>query len=222
MLHGVFNSEGPQRLFRSRDLSELLRTTQIRGTAFKLVDSLSPPQGSAFEAALGRIASGDFELSLTYWVGGQEHMGDVVSIELESDTGAAREGSLPGAGDRGGLVRLGRRVLASLASGQPISMPSGQWQQPSFEPPVKAPARQEHAPHAPPPEPPGGATPSTPSDTARDVGSMPRAGALEAAERQLRGRPTRWRSLPCTLILPSSSTGSSSSVQLDSLKWARL
>lgn len=130
-LDKVFMSEGPGYLFRARDLAETLRASSSRGSAFGLAGELDRQQ---FERALERVASGEYELDFGYWVGGERLAGDVVSVELESDSAAVRS-SLPGAGRPAALVRLGRRILTALASGQPLPVPDD-WARPEFEPPT--------------------------------------------------------------------------------------
>jgi hypothetical protein len=139
-LHDIFNTSGPQRLFRARDLSELLRTAYVRGSTFKLVDDLHQERLAAFEQVLGRISAGDYTLDLAYWVEGRQQIGDVISVELESESGVTR-GVLPGAGEDGGLIRVGGNVLAALAAGQPIPQTQSAWEQPKFEPPAAADGR---------------------------------------------------------------------------------
>ncbi|HXH07174.1 MAG TPA: hypothetical protein VNI83_11345, partial [Vicinamibacterales bacterium] len=134
-LTSTFNDEGPSRLFRARDLAELLRTSASRGVTFGLMQRLGEPANAAFERNLERIASGDYVLDLRFWVEGEELFGDVISIELESATGASRS-PLPGAGRAAGVVRLGREMLAALATGQPLPLPEDGWARPVFVPPT--------------------------------------------------------------------------------------
>ncbi|MDQ3823763.1 MAG: hypothetical protein M3321_11055, partial [Actinomycetota bacterium] len=129
-LSGVFNGNGPGRLFRARDLADVLRSSVSRGTAFGLNEEIDR---AGFESALERVASGDYHLEFAFWVGGQRLIGDVISVEVESDSDAVRS-ALPGAGADGGVVRLGRRVLNALASGEDVAAPPG-WEEPQFAPP---------------------------------------------------------------------------------------
>jgi hypothetical protein len=133
-LERVFNDQGPGRLFRARDLAELMRSAASRAVAFRLMPRLDDEARAQFEAALGRVASGDYELDLSFWVGDERLIGDVISVELESDSGAVRS-ALPGGGEPAGLVRLGRQTLAALATGHPLPAPEDRWQVPRFSPP---------------------------------------------------------------------------------------
>jgi hypothetical protein len=129
-LRGIFNGVGPGRLFRARDLADVLRSSASRGGAFGLSEELDRAR---FESVLERVASGDYDLEFAFWVGGERLVGDVISIELESDTAAVRS-ALPGAGEQAGVVRLGRQVLNALAAGERLTRPPG-WELPQFSPP---------------------------------------------------------------------------------------
>jgi hypothetical protein len=129
-LESTFNTSKPERLFRSRDLSEFIRAAVTRNRTFGLGPS---PEPSALESALGRIAAGEFELRARFWVGGRETACDVVSVELESDSDAVR-GDLPGAGESCGLIRLGRRAIEDLADGRRLTS-SQPWENVTFASP---------------------------------------------------------------------------------------
>ena len=126
----VFNTQSPARLFRARDLADVLRAAVGRGRAFGLLAAAARPE---LEVALDHIASGNYVLNVGYWIDGQELIGDVVSIELESSVDIVRA-PLPGAGPAAGLVRLGRPALEALANARPLRAPSG-WRRPQFDEP---------------------------------------------------------------------------------------
>lgn len=123
-----FGAPGAGRLFRARDLAEAIRAGASRAASFSLARSTD--QG-ALERSLDLIARGRFDLSATFRVGGQELRGDVISIELESGAEPVRS-LLPGEGPACGLIRAGRPVLARLAAGLPLDIPSG-WEPPDLD-----------------------------------------------------------------------------------------
>ncbi|MFE4953466.1 FtsK/SpoIIIE domain-containing protein [Streptomyces sp. NPDC056653] len=110
----------PQRLFRSRDLAELIRGSATRASAFGLL-----PIGdrNACEAAIDAVGRGDFTLELGFETGGQPVQGDFVSIEADSAAPAHRQ-PLPGIGLPLSHLRLGRPALEALASGRPLPRPA--------------------------------------------------------------------------------------------------
>jgi hypothetical protein len=119
-LLATFNDKDtPQREFRARDLSELLRAAATRASAFGL---LKHEDRAALESAFGAVSRGEFELRLDYQVGSTETYGDFVSIEGDSAVPAHRQ-PLPGAGLPLGHLRLGRPALQALAAGKQIPRP---------------------------------------------------------------------------------------------------
>jgi FtsK/SpoIIIE family len=132
-LSETFNTNGPSRLFRGRDLAETIRSSASRGMAFEL---MRPVDRERFEAALSKVAAGDYALEFAFWIAGRRLVGDVISVELESESPATRTG-LPGAGEPAGLIRLGRPVLRALATGEALSAPPG-WVRPQFDDPDSA------------------------------------------------------------------------------------
>lgn len=121
-LDSVFNDEGPGRLFRARDLAELLRASAGRAASFGLG---RPAPAADVERALRAVGAGEYFLDLSYRVGTTVLHGDVVSVENESAAPPVRR-RLPGEGRAFGYVRLGRPALTAVGSGQPISAPD--WQ----------------------------------------------------------------------------------------------
>jgi hypothetical protein len=116
----IFNSpDAPGRLFRSRDLGELLRGSATRSAAFGLIDD---DRRAALEEPLDAICRGEFELDLSYEAGGTILHGDFISIEADSAVPAHRQ-TLAGEGLALGHVRLGRGALDALVSGKPMSRP---------------------------------------------------------------------------------------------------
>lgn len=118
----TFNAEGPGRIFRSRDLSELIRGSVVRAEAFKLLGTQLDRQ--AFETALNAVSDGDFDLRLDFQAGGKTLHGDFISIEADSSAPAHRQ-ALGGPGLALGHVRLGRPALQSLARGKNLARPTG-------------------------------------------------------------------------------------------------
>ncbi|MGY4772903.1 FtsK/SpoIIIE domain-containing protein (plasmid) [Kribbella sp. CWNU-51] len=106
----------PQRAFRARDLSELLRAAATRASAFGLI---RPDDRAALEPAFEAISRGDFELRLDYRAGPASLNGDFISIEGDSGAPVHRQ-LLAGAGLALGHVRLGRPALEAIAAGKPI------------------------------------------------------------------------------------------------------
>lgn len=126
-LKSLFDVAGPARLFRGRDLAEVVRTGWTRGRAF----GLHPGGNEGFlEEALGEVASGQYDLDMDYFVGSERLGGDVLSIEAESLAEVTRV-VLPGAGTNLGLVRVGRRALDLVAAGLPLGRPR-RWEAPTF------------------------------------------------------------------------------------------
>jgi hypothetical protein len=161
-LHRTFNADGCGRLFRARDLAELLRGAATRASAFGL---LRVPDVAAWEAALDRIVAGEYHLHLEYKVGGAPVAGDFISIEPSSAVPVHRQ-PLPGTGLPLGHIRLGRPALEALASGSALERPAT-WLSPTFgaaggaqEPPGPA---GSAGPGAPPQGPGGGPSPVEPS-----------------------------------------------------------
>jgi DNA translocase FtsK/SpoIIIE-like protein len=176
-LSDVFNAPGPGRLFRARDLAEMLRSSASRGAAFGLLPSLDRER---LESALSQVAAGDYELRFEFWSGERRLIGDVVSVELESRTGASRS-ALPGAGDGAGLVRLGRDVLNALAGGHRLEVPDG-WERPHFDPPKGGSGNGGAAP--PEPGPPGSS--GQHAERSRPPAAPAGAARTEAVEAEVR------------------------------------
>jgi hypothetical protein len=116
----TFASADPARLFRARDLAELIRGAATRAAAFGLV---TIENRGAFEAALDHVVRGEFDINLGYDAGGQHLQGDFISIEAESAIPAHRQ-PLTGVGLPLGHVRLGRPALQALATGRPLPRPA--------------------------------------------------------------------------------------------------
>ncbi|MET8077044.1 FtsK/SpoIIIE domain-containing protein [Streptomyces sp. NPDC005303] len=125
-LDEVYNTSGPARPFRARDLSEFIRTAAARNTSFGL-----SPQCSAIEEIATAIAEGRFDLTLEFTASGEPYGGDVISLELDSPLLAHRQ-RLPGQGPAPlGYIRLGAPALQRLAKGEPLQPPSG-WPRVTF------------------------------------------------------------------------------------------
>jgi hypothetical protein len=182
-LSEIFNSAGPGRLFRARDLAELLRSSASRASAFGLLRSVDRGQ---FESALGGIAAGAYELRFEFWAGGRRLIGDVVSVELQSQAPPSRS-LLPGAGPDAGLVRLGRGVLNSLAGGDRIEAPQA-WERAEFGPPATGSGATDPSGTGPEPQVGGGG----PVRSSTDAGPAPAtgreaSGRSAAVEEEVRG-----------------------------------
>ncbi|WP_218103626.1 FtsK/SpoIIIE domain-containing protein [Rhodococcus erythropolis] len=112
---------GPNTLFRSRDLAELIRASALRASAFGLIDFQH--RRTKFEKSIDSVARGRYALSLAFNVGSTVNHGDFVSIELESSVPAHRQ-PLAGDGIALGHLRLGAPALKALAEGRPLSKPA--------------------------------------------------------------------------------------------------
>lgn len=121
-LHSKFNTDGPSRLFRARDLSELIRGGMARGQAFHLT-SAAPESANAVEDVLERVSRGDFDLDLSFDVGARRFHAEFISVEADSGFAASRQ-PLPGTGHPLSWLRLGRPVLEALAAGADLPRPS--------------------------------------------------------------------------------------------------
>lgn len=117
---GVGN--GPQRLFRSRDLAELIRASALRGAAFGLIDL--DGNREQFENSVDAIARGHYELGLAFNAGHDVIYGDFISIERDSMVPVHRQ-ALPGQGLQLGYLRVGRPALQALAEGKLMPRPPG-------------------------------------------------------------------------------------------------
>ncbi len=113
------DAASPRHLFRSRDLSELLRAAATRAAAFGL---MSQTTRALIEPALEGVSSGNFDLRLDYYIGSHMLYGDFVSIEGDSAVAAHRQ-LLAGQGASLGHLRLGRPALEALAAGKPAPKP---------------------------------------------------------------------------------------------------
>lgn len=125
-LKNLFDPIGVSRLFRGRDLSELIRTAWSRSKAFGLQQE---SDDSSLEGSLAAISSGRFRLCMDYVVDGEHLGGDVISIEADNSAGPTRT-ALPGEGTPFGLVRLGRETLAAVAVGERVQHDG--WHPPVF------------------------------------------------------------------------------------------
>ncbi|HVM00501.1 MAG TPA: FtsK/SpoIIIE domain-containing protein [Egibacteraceae bacterium] len=126
-LRALFDTSGPARLFRGRDLAEVIRAGWTRGRAFGLHTG---GDAAWFESALADIAAGRFRLELQYTVGSEPVCGDVISVEAQSTAEPARV-MLPGVGSAFGMIRVGRTALDSIAAGRSIARPRG-WEPATF------------------------------------------------------------------------------------------
>ena len=174
-LQGLFDTVGVSRLFRGRDLSELLRTGRTRNRAFRLNPA---PDRASFEKSLAAIAAGSFSLSMDYVVGSDRLGGDVISVEAGNTSPATRI-ELPGSGTPFGLIRLGQEALAAIARGEQLRRPAG-WQIPKFS--DEAPPQGGSA--TPTPREPIGPDSSESSSTAMDSGSPGTQPATAASKGQ--------------------------------------
>ncbi|OBH47311.1 FtsK/SpoIIIE domain-containing protein [Mycobacterium mantenii] len=163
-LASKFNSDGPSRLFRARDLAELIRGGIARGEAFGLIPEVaSGPVIDAVEARLEQVSQGEFHLDLSFDVEARRFHGEFISVEADSGFAAHRQ-VLPGTGQPLSWLRLGRPVLEALAAGAPVPGPA------TFKPatvpsivPPEGPAPSGHGGPAGAPDTPvdsGGATPA--------------------------------------------------------------
>ena len=131
-LEETFNSRDPQRLFRARDLAELIRAAAARNSTFGLAPNSRRTR--ELEEALTHVASGHYRFEAGFWVGSHRLRGDVISVEMESGARAVRTAGLPGAGEAFGLVRLGGAAVSDIADDRPLSA-EGQWEPARFEQP---------------------------------------------------------------------------------------
>jgi hypothetical protein len=172
----VFEETGSSSLFRARDLAELIRAGALRRAAFD-----DPARGTSpqIEAALQRIASGDFSFRTSYWIGGQRIEGDVLWIDARRLAQVERR-ELPGSGATLGMIHAGRPALERLAEGKVLVRPSG-WLSPRYEAPPTGvtPAKPPAAP-APPPAPPV-SVPAREDDPELDAEKRTRATELTQA-----------------------------------------
>lgn len=118
-LQSIFGDPtSPTRMFRARDLAELLRAAATRASAFGL---MSHPQRTGLESALEAVSRGDFNLRFDFRAGDDVLHGDFISIEAGSAVPAHRQ---PLGSDRVfGHVRLGRPALEAIAEGRVIPRP---------------------------------------------------------------------------------------------------
>lgn len=120
-LQSIFGDvNSPSRMFRARDLSELLRVAATRASAFGL---MSQAQRARLETALEAVSRGDFNLRLDFWAGTEALHGDFISIEAGSAVPAHRQPL--GSDGVFGHVRLGRPALEAIAEGRAIPRPRG-------------------------------------------------------------------------------------------------
>ncbi|MFC9280215.1 FtsK/SpoIIIE domain-containing protein [Streptomyces collinus] len=161
-LERIFNTDGPGRSFRARDLSDLLRSATARANAFGLGEHIPT---SEVEQALLALYDGDFSLDLSYTMGGSPRRGALISIEGQN-TSAMWQGTLPGAGLPLDYFRLGRPAVAALARGDGVSVPDD-WTRPSWPSSYPPPPGEQKGPQ--PPAPPSG--PELPAHT--EEGSAP-------------------------------------------------
>lgn len=117
-IFGDLNS--PTRMFRARDLAELLRAAATRASAFGL---MSQSQRLRLESALEAVSCGNFKLRLDFWAGTDALHGDFISIEAGSGAPAHRQPL--GSDGRFGHLRLGRPALEAMAGGRAIPRPAG-------------------------------------------------------------------------------------------------
>ena len=176
-LHSAFNTEGPSRPFRARDLAELINAAAARAATFDLGRTTQP---EALNPALARIARGDYRLDLTHWRSGGVRTGIVASVEAES-TVATSQAELGGTGDPLDLLRIGRPVLRQLVAGARVR-PAGSWEQIRFVPP----ASTEAPAPGPVTEPPG-----EPSAQPQQEASERDRGSTEATQPPGSARPQR-------------------------------
>ncbi|WP_161780832.1 FtsK/SpoIIIE domain-containing protein [Amycolatopsis orientalis] len=112
------DTASPGRMFRARDLAELIRAAATRASAFGL---MSQTQRAGLESALEAVSRGEFSLRLDFQAGTKTLYGDFVSIEASSAVPAHRQ-ALNSEG-KFGHVRLGRPALRALAAGDAIPRP---------------------------------------------------------------------------------------------------
>ncbi|WP_440580709.1 FtsK/SpoIIIE domain-containing protein [Streptomyces sp. PT19] len=169
-LEEVYNTPGPARPFRARDLAEFIRAAAARNTSFGL-----SPQCTAIETIATAVADGRFDLVLSYTVSGELHGGDVVSLELDSPLLAHRQ-RLPGQGPAPlGYVRLGAPALQHLASGKHLPKPQG-WPRLTFPDGPDSPPQSA----VPDPSGPDDTGPAAPSIGSSADGTLPQTdGALD-------------------------------------------
>jgi hypothetical protein len=154
-LERIFNTDGPGRSFRARDLSDLLRSATARANAFGLGEHIPT---SHVESALRALYDGDFSLDLSYTMGDSPRRGALISVEGQN-TSAIWQGTLPGAGLPLDYFRLGRPAVAALARGHGISVPDD-WTRPSWPSSYPPPSRERKGPQQPPAPPSGPALPA--------------------------------------------------------------
>lgn len=137
----TFNDKDtPSRLFRSRDLAELLRGSATRSAAFGLI---TDDRRRALEGPLDAVMRGEFDLDLSYVAGESVLQGDFISIEADSAVPAHRQ-ALVGDGLALGHLRLGRAALEALVSGRPMARPD-RLPRVSYPAPIEADADQSPA-----------------------------------------------------------------------------
>lgn len=136
-LSSIFNTDGPSRLFRARDLAELIRGGLARGRAFRPIQKATPDGiTGVVEGVLERVSRGEFELDFSFDVEARRFHGEFISVEADSGFAAHRQ-PLPGTGQPLSWLRLGRPVLEALASGTRLPKPANfqRAQIPSTAPP---------------------------------------------------------------------------------------
>ncbi|MFE2832977.1 FtsK/SpoIIIE domain-containing protein [Streptomyces mirabilis] len=144
-LERIFNTDGPGRSFRARDLSDLLRSATARANAFGLGEHIPTLE---VESALHGLYGGDFSLDLSYTMRDSPRRGALISIEGQN-TSAMWQGTLPGAGLPLDYFRLGRPAVTALARGHGISVPND-WTRPSWPSSYPPPPREKKGPQQPP------------------------------------------------------------------------
>jgi hypothetical protein len=162
-----FNTDGPSRLFRARDLSELIRGGIARGQAFGLIPEMAAASAlEAVEDVLERVSQGEFHLDLSFDVDSRRFHGEFISVEADSGFAAHRQ-ALPGTGQPLSWLRLGRPVLEALAAASSVPRPA------TFHRATVPSATPTEEPGVP-----GGTGPGEGPDTARSPGGPPTGGTM--------------------------------------------
>ncbi|MGW3911134.1 FtsK/SpoIIIE domain-containing protein [Streptomyces sp. NPDC005070] len=184
-LERIFNTDGPGRSFRARDLSDLLRSATARANAFGLGE---PIPTSEVELALLALYDGDFSLDLSYTMRDSPRRGALISVEGQN-TSATWQGTLPGAGLPLDYFRLGRPAVAALARGHGINVPDN-WTRPSWPPSDPPPPGEQTGPQ--PPAPPSGPELPAPIEERKASNTEPNSlGEASTPVNEARIEPTR-------------------------------
>jgi|GEM_PF-3199469 len=118
------------RQFRGRDLAELIRAASTRNSAF----GLGVPLDGNARSMLSRVSTGDYEIGIGHWRGGQPRIGAVVSVEMESASPRALA-DIPARAGHVDVLRLGHPYADGLLTGADVPRPRD-WPRLELSPPA--------------------------------------------------------------------------------------